>query len=421
MEAYIARQPIFDADETVFAYELLFRSGLENAFSHDDPDEASAKVMADGSLLMGLETLTGGKPAFINATRDILLNDYFHLLPKEFATVEVLEDVEPDMEVITACMRLKKAGYMLALDDFIYREELDDLIHLADIIKVDFLATVTPEERKAVVEKLGPIGVRFLAEKVETREEFEQAAELGYEYFQGYFFSKPVIVTTKSVPAFKLNYMRIVREVQRPELNFTELDAIVKLELSLTYKLLRYINSAYFGLRNKVSSIKHAIVMLGEREFRKWISFVALAGMGEDKPDELVVESLIRAKFCEALAHMTGLTQRSEELFLLGMFSLLDAIMDQPFEQLLVGMPMDDDLKAALMGTQNRLKDVLDYAVAYGRGDWEQLEELADKLKMDGKGIPALHLQTVRWAERSLAEVKGQTTVADKAGASSRR
>ena len=405
MEVFIARQPIFDKRESVHAYELLFRSGMEEVFSHPDPDQASARVMADGSFLMGMEAISGGKPVFINATRDILVKDYFSLLPKDLASVEILETVTPDQEVIAACRKLKEAGYTLVLDDFTYEAAYDELIGLADIIKVDFLAT-EPAEWKSVVERLSPQGVQFLAEKVETREEFDRAKDLGYVYFQGYFFSKPAVVSARDVPAFKLNYLRVLREVRRPQLDFKELDAIVKLELSLAYKLLRYINSAYFGLRNKVSSIMHAMVLLGERDFRKWVSFIALAGMGEDKPDELVIAALIRARFCEALAPRVGLNGRAEELFLLGMFSLLDAIMDRPLPGLLADMPIADEIKAALLGEENRLRDVFEYVLAYERGDWEKLSERAGALGLGDDGIPKLYMDTVEWAHKSFEEVQ---------------
>jgi len=404
MDVFIARQPIFDRQEAVYAYELLFRSGSENAFTHEDPDQASAKVMTDGSFIMGMEKLTDGKPAFINATRDILTNDYFTLLPKELTVVEVLETVEPDDEVLAACRKLKEAGYTLALDDFVYSEGFDELIELADIIKVDFIET-GPEERKALFDRLSPKGIRFLAEKVETHEEFQEALDIGYHYFQGYFFSKPAIVSARDVPAFKLNYMRIMRELQRPEFDFKELDSVIKIELSLTYKLLRYINSAYFALPNKVNSIMHAMVLLGEREFKKWVSFVALAGMGEDKPDELVIAALIRAKFCEALGKIIGLGSRSDELFLLGMFSLLDAIMDRPLSELLEQMPISDDIKGALLGEESDLSDLYQYAIAYERGEWETLEEKTAALQLDESGVPQLYMDTVAWAYEGFREV----------------
>jgi len=404
MEAFIARQPIFDTDESVYAYELLFRSGAENVFTHDDPDQASATVMADGSFLIGMETLSDGKPAFINATRDILVKDYFSLLPKEQAVVEVLETVTPDAEVVAACRQLKDAGYTLVLDDFIYADGLEELIGLSDIIKVDFIAT-RGSERKTLVEKLSSRGIRFLAEKVETREEFQEALDIGYAYFQGYFFSKPTIVSAKAVPAFKLNYMRILKEVQQPELNFRQIDGIIKLEMSLSYKLLRYINSAYFGLRSKVSSIMHAMTLLGEREFKKWISFVALASMGQDKPNELVIAALARAKFCESLAPRVGLRARSEELFLMGLFSLLDAIMGRPLPELLQKIPLADDIKSALLGKENKLRNVYDYVLAYERGDWQALADKAEALHLDEEGIPELYLKTVEWAHKSLQEV----------------
>jgi len=405
VEISIARQPIFDKKESVYAYELPLRSSLEDVFTRTDQDQAAAKVIVDGFFLMGIETVGGGKPVLINATRNILINDYFTLLPRELAAAEINESVKPDTEVIGACQRLKNAGYLLVLDDFVDRDAYEDLFALADIVKVDFVTT-DDAQRRALVARFAPRGIRLLAEKVDTREEFRTAANLGYTYFQGDFFSKPSVVSARGVPGFKLNYMRIIKEVHKPELDFKVLDEIIKLEVSVTYKLLRYINSAYFGLRNKVTSIMHAMLLLGEREFRKWVSFVALAGMGEDKPDELVIAALIRARFCEALAPRMGLAGRSEELFLLGMFSLLDAIMNRPLPDLLQEIPIADDIKEALLGGESRLRGAYEYALAYERGDWAKLNEAVQGMGLDETGVPELYIKAVEWAHKSFAEVR---------------
>ncbi|MHA1572776.1 MAG: EAL and HDOD domain-containing protein [Alphaproteobacteria bacterium] len=405
MEISIARQPIFDKDETVFAYELPLRTSIEDVFARADPDQAAARVVADGFFLMGIETLGNHKPVVINATRNILVNDYFTLLPKALTLVEIEETVKPEPEVIGACSRLKSAGYKLVLGDFVHKEAYEALFPLADIIRVDFVTT-GEADRKALVERHARSSVRLLAEKVDTREEFHKAVDLGYTYFQGDFFSKPSIISARDVPGFKLNYMRIIKEIQRPELDFKNLDEIIRLEVSVTYKLLRYINSAYFGLRNKVSSIMHAMLLLGEREFRKWVSFVALAGMGQDKPSELVIATLIRARFCESLAPMTGMAARADELFLLGMFSLLDAIMDRPLPDLLEEIPISDDIKKALLGEDSPLLGPYEYVLAYERGDWARLTQAVQGMDMDETGIPECYINAVEWAHKSFEEVR---------------
>jgi EAL and modified HD-GYP domain-containing signal transduction protein len=394
---FIARQPIFDLKQKVFAYELLFRSSFENVFRNADPNQATAKVMTDSTLLLNMETLTGGKFAFINVTGPILVKGYFNLLPKAWSAPEVQESVEPVPEVVRACSELKRAGYMLVLDDFVYRERSADLMKLADIVKVDFLSTPV-EERRQLPSRFATPNLRFLAEKLETHELFQQAIDLGYSYFQGYFFSKPVIISSRDVPGFKLHYLQLLQEIQVPDANFRRLEAIVKHDIALSYKLLRYINSAYFGLRNRVSSIMHAIMLLGSREFKQWASLLLMASMGSDKPDELVSQAIIRARFCEHLAPMIGMKQQSQELFLVGMFSVIDAILGRPIQEILKDLPLSLEIKDALSGKPNRLRAVLDYAVAYERGEWGGLSKMAADLELDESGIPALYVDAVRWA-----------------------
>jgi EAL and modified HD-GYP domain-containing signal transduction protein len=401
---FIARQPIFDLQRKVYGYELLFRSCLENVFGRAEPNQASAKVMTDGTLILDMEAISGGKLVFINVTRDILLNDYINLLPRDLTAAEILETIEPDSEVVNACSRLKKAGYLLVLDDFVYGEKYADLMNLADIVKVDFLST-SGEERRQVLSRFALPNVRFLAEKVETHEVLQEAIDLGYSYFQGYFFSKPVIISSRDVPGFKLNYLQMLQEIQSPNVNFYHLEAIIKRDMALSFKLLRYINSAYFGVRNKVSSIMHAMMLLGMREFKQWASLVVMASMGSDKPDELVVQALIRARFCESLAPMLGMAQRSQELFLLGMFSVIDAILDRPLAEILKDLPLSDEIKDALSGKPNRLRAVFDYTLAYEKADWDSVSEMSSALGLDESGIPAAYLAAVHWAQRSFAEV----------------
>lgn len=399
MDKFVARQPIFDAKQNVFAYELLFRSGMENFFHHDNIDQAASSVIADSFLLFDMNSLTGGKRVFLNSTRETLIKGYVAMLPREQAVVEILEGVEPDAEVIAACQELKKAGYMIALDDFVYTNKIKPLTDLADIIKVDFLATPSPEERKGLVDWFSPKGIKMLAEKVETREEFEQAVKQGYKYFQGAFFSMPQIIPGKDVPAFKLNYLRIVEAVNQPNVDLGKIEGVIKQEASLTYKLLRYLNSAFFGLRSEIKSIRHALTYLGLREVKRWVSLIATAGMGEDKPAELVVSALIRAKFCESIGGKVGMQNREADLFLMGMFSLMDVILDRPMASILAEIPISEDIKTALLQGKNRLRDVYDAVLAYEKGDWEAFSAVAAKLKLNENDGPDLYVSSVKWAK----------------------
>lgn len=405
MEAFVARQPIFSPGQEVVAYELLFRSGLQNVFPERDPNEASARVMSDSALLMELETISNGKPAFINITREILVGGLATLLPRELVVLEILESIQPDDEVIEASRRLKEAGYHLALDDFAYDPRYRKMMELVDIIKVDFRATVG-EERRRSVERVGGKPVKLLAEKVETLAEFEQARDMGYVLFQGYFFDKPQIVHAKDISGYKHNYLRLLQEIHKPELHYQELALVIRHDMALTYKLLRLINSSYFGLGSVVVSIAHAIALLGETEFKKWASFITMAGMGTDKPDALVVESLVRARFCEELAPAVGLGARKVEMFLMGLFSMLDAIADRPLPELLATIPLASDVKDALMGKEGPLRDIWQYAAAYERGDWPQLEAKAAALGISEEESPRMFRAAVSWAHESLRVIK---------------
>ncbi|RMF93553.1 MAG: HDOD domain-containing protein [Nitrospinota bacterium] len=402
VDVFVARQPIFDRQQRVYAYELLFRSGPENFFTPVDGDKASSKVMTDSFLLIGGLDITGGKRAFINFTRDLLLQEYASLFPPEWIVVEILETVGAEPEVIAACQKLKRQGYLLALDDVDGSwKGQKPLIELADILKIDFALT-SPEERKALQRHLPSPKVHLLAEKVETREEFRQAVESGYTYFQGYFFQKPEILSSKDVPKFKVNYLTLLQEVNQPELDFQRIETVLKRELSLSYKLLRYINSAAFGLRSKVHSLRQALVLLGETAFKKWASLMILADLGRDKPSELVVSSIIRAKFAELLAPLLGLHDRESDLFLLGMFSQIDVLIGRPMTELIRELPLPEDVKHALSGKENRLRTVYEAILAYEKGEWERFATLLSSLGGEEAPVSELYLQAVSWATQTV-------------------
>ncbi|HPI15790.1 MAG TPA: HDOD domain-containing protein [Spirochaetota bacterium] len=396
---YVARQPIFDRKLDLYAYELLFRSGFSDFFDCADGDLASAKTIMNSFLLFGLDSITGGRMAFINFTRKLLLGETATMFPREQLAVEILETIEPDDEVIAACRRLKKAGYTIVLDDFIFKPELQRFVDMADIIKLDFRISGV-RERQALIGQLGHDRIRFLAEKIETRSEFDEAMEMGFSYFQGYFFARPEIVAGRDIPGYKLNYMQILREVHKPDADFGELEEIVKRDVSITYKLLRFINSAAFGFAKKIQSIKQAISLLGLKEFRKLVSLVALSGMGDDKPEELVLTSMSRARFCELIAPRIGMKDRSSDLFLTGMFSMIDAFIDQPMEEILNDLPLSEAIKTALLGGENLYRTALETAMSYERGDWDSLGLLNKQLGLGENEFPHIFQSSIRWASR---------------------
>ena len=398
MEHFIARQPIFDKTGKVYAYELLFRSGLHNYFDAADQDQAAASVIANSSLLFGLEEMTGGAKAFINCTRKVLVKDFFSVLPKEQAVVEVLENVVPDEAIIDACRRLKKQGYILALDDFVYHKNYEPLLEMADIIKVDFLLSDL-KEQKQLAEMFIPRGIRMLAEKVETNEVYEQAKQMGYQLFQGYFFAKPVIISRKDIPTNKIQFLRILKDVHAEEVDFQALAKTIQSEVSLSYKLLKLINSAAFSLRHKVTNITQALSLLGIREIRSWVSLISISAMADDKPPELVVTSLMRAKLCDALAEPCRMIGRRSDLFLMGLFSLLDVIMSRPIKEILQEITVEEDIRDALIGEPGKLHSLLELIVAIEQGNWDRVTTLAEALGIPEKPLSQAYMDSVKWAQ----------------------
>ena len=342
---FVARQPIFDRDERVFGYELLFRNGTEQAFQGDI--DAAARSTLDSSLLFGIDTLCDHRRAFINCTREVLLNDMVTLLPPTLAVVEILESIEVDNEIISACQRLRSAGYLIALDDFTADDARESLFPLTDIIKVDLRAT-TRAERVDMMRSLGA-SHSMLAEKVETQEEFRETLRDGFHYFQGFFFRRPELMKARDIPACQLNYLRMLAMVSRPTLDLKEIERAIKGEASVCYRLLRYLNSPVFAFHNSIHSVRHALGMLGEREIRRWVRLVATLSAGKGKSSELVFSALIRARFCELLSPHRG--AGNSDLFLIGLRSLMDVIMQIPMAQILESVPVDQESKAALLGS----------------------------------------------------------------------
>ena len=399
METYVARQPIFDLKENVFAYELLFRKGSQNYYEGMDGDQATTDVIVNSFLNIGIETLTRGKRAFINFTTNLIKEQTAYILPSDLVVVEILEDIEPDQDIVLACQKLKEAGYLLALDDFVFKEQFKPLIDLADIIKIDF-TTTCEIERIDIVKRLSSHNIMFLAEKVETREEFNQAQKAGYSLFQGYFFSKPFVVVGRNIPPFKLNCLRLLQEINNVDSDFKKMEDIIKGDVSLSYNLLKFINSAVFGLKMKINSIKQALVLMGLSEVRKWASLVTLQTVGKDKPNELIVNSLVRASFGEALACKTKLKQEASNIFFMGMFSLMDAFLDRPLAEVLEELPLTQEIKQSLLGEDNRFSPIFNLVLAYEKADWTHVTDCVQRLDFDKSEVSVLYLNALIMANK---------------------
>jgi c-di-GMP-related signal transduction protein len=394
-QRFVARQPIFDRTQKVFGYELLFRDGLENSCSGDS--DANSRSTLDSTLLFGLHTLTDGRLAFINCTREALLKDLITLLPPDQTVAEILETVEPGDRVIAACKRLKEAGYLIALDDFAPNDPRVPLCEFADILKIDF-RTTRIEERAGLMRRFGS-GRKMLAEKLETPHEFRQARDMGFSLFQGYFFRRPEIMMAREVPANKLRYMRLLEMVCRLELDLVELEKRIKEEAAICYRLLRYLNSPLFGFSLEIKSIRHAMAILGERELRRWIRLVVAVCAAEQTNIELVLTGLARARFCESIGTRLKL---DSDLFLMGLLSVMDAILEVHMEVVLAQVPVDKETKAVLMGQSGRLRPVYQLMLAQESAEWEQSSALAEQLKISHEEVSDLWWKALRWGEQAV-------------------
>jgi EAL and modified HD-GYP domain-containing signal transduction protein len=389
-DVYVGRQPIYDRQLEVYAYELLFRSGEVNQARVMDGDQATSQVILNTFMEIGLETIVGPKLAFINLTRDFILQDYSFVFPAGRVVMEVLEDIPVDTELLTAVRRLSTQGYLIALDDFIYHERLQPLVELADIIKVDILAL----DQRALQEHVATLRqykVKLLAEKVETQDHFKYCRDLGFDYFQGYFFCKPEVIRGQRVPANRMTTLQLLVKLQDPETDFAELEAIISRDVSLSYKLLRVVNSAFYAMPQKVDSLRHALLRLGTRQIATWISLILLSRI-DDKPHELMVTAMVRAKMCELLAQALKHPNK-DRFFTVGLFSALDALMNSPMEEILISLPLSNDITSALLHNVGVLGDALRCVLAYERGDWEAVNCYG----VDGSTITEAYLQAITW------------------------
>jgi len=398
MDIFIARQPIFDKQLNVVAYELLYRNGRTNAAPSDD-DSATSSVIINGLLMIGLETLTDKKKAFVNFTGNLLMGETPTVFSPEMLVIEVLENVESDPLLLENLKRFKNDGYTLALDDYLESYAFEEIVALVDIIKVDFLLSDVAGIARIAKRFMGT-KVRLLAEKVETQEQFDMAVLLGYTYFQGYFFSKPSIIASKDLESMKLSHLKVLEELGMAHPDFSKIASAIESDIAFTYKLLKLVNSgAYYG-NSRITSIQQALVLLGMKELRKWTALIMMRDAGKHKPEELIRSSLLRARSLEILAGKVKLGSRKTEFFLIGIFSMIDVIMNRPLADILEELPLDPEIKKALMGEHNTLQQGLRLITAYERADWEALERL-DRIGrgMTDNMLSDAYLEAIKWTQ----------------------
>jgi len=399
---FLARQPILTHERRLYAYEILSRYGPENYCRPTADSSVSVNAM-DELFLMGIRTMTDGLPAFLNCTREFLIQDYLTLIPRELVVGEILETVAPDAEVLDACRRMKNLGYRLALDDYCHFPEMWPLLEYADFVKIDVLLMSFSDQQK-IVEECQRLRIPTIAEKVETDQQFKICRELGYDYFQGYFFCRPQIVGRRSVPANKTVYLELLQAANEPVFNLHKVAQVFKRDVSLSYRLLRYLNSPAFSFRSEIHSIPHALSLLGERAMRKWISLVSVAALGDAMADSLLRLPLLRAMFCELIGHAVGMLRETNELFLLGLLSVMDALLNVPMAVVLEDIKVDPEIEKALLDHDSRYRPIFEVVLDYESGTWGQLAESARRVGLHENFLPDLYLRSVRWVSEILAE-----------------
>ena len=397
---FVARQPIFDRNRKVWAYELLFRSGSASAqFDGTDATSATRQVVSNGMLAIGWDKLLRGKHACINFGRDMLVQDLYSCLPRQRTVIELTEDIEPDTEVVAAVRAMREQGYRIALDDFQPSPHMEPLIELANLIKVEM---GTPKaQQEVMLREFHARGIRMLSEKVETDADFRWALRAGYDYFQGYFFARPVVMQGTQIPAVKIHCLRLIQEAHRPELDFNRLTSLISQDVAFSYKLLRYANSARFGRQSKIHSIRRALVVLGEYGIRKWIAIAALHTIAEDKPGELITQSLVRGRFCELLGLATG-QGIEDQAFLVGLFSMLDALLDRPLGDALKELGLAPPIESVLRGQASEesvLNRIYTLVRRYEMADWAEVERLAGELGTPPDLVGAAYREALPWAD----------------------
>ena len=387
-EVFVARQPIFDRRLEVVGYELLFRGGRVQEATVASPEGATASVVLNSLTEIGLERIVGNRSAWINVSREFVLSGLAETVPPGLVCLELLEDQLLDDQLYAGIEELGRAGYRLALDDFQFSESIEPLLGVVDVVKLDILA-LGRERFSSHAQRLKSYGLVVLAEKVETHDDYAFCADAGSELFQGYFFCKPELVSGRKIAASSASLLQLIAALQEPGVSLEQLEVLIGRDISLSLRLLRYINSAFFGLRGTVRSIGQALALLGLENLRRWATLSAFVGV-EHKSSELTLTALIRARFCELATDRLGAVS-SGELFTLGLFSVIDALMDVAMESVLASIPFPEDMRQALIDRQGPKGRLLDCVSAIEAGEFDRAQALI-------RGSGDLYLEALKWA-----------------------
>lgn len=392
---FAARMPILAVNEIVFGYKLLFRNDLSNFFPSVENDGASRAVI-DLSSLIGLNTLANNLPAFIIATRDTLVQEYLTLLPPNKVIAEIPDYVSADMEVLQACKKLRKSGYKIALSNFRATDSREALVETANFLKVNIKDSALGEIA-LITNRYRDLGLQFIAEKVETREDFAFSKSGGFGLFEGYYFRKPELMCARHVGFNRAVFLRLLGAISKQDLDWFEIEDIVKSDPTLYFRLLRYLNSAIFGLRCEVTNVRMALAFLGENEMRRWCWLSGMLEMSKCKPSDLVLAALVRARFAELIS--SRLSCSKSDPFQVGLLSLMDAILDIPMREVLDGLSIDEDGRRVLLENKGPLTPVYELLLAMEAGVWSKVEAVCSRFKIDPGFIAQSYWNAMDWGQ----------------------
>jgi len=394
---YVARQPILDVRGQVYGYELLFRNGPEAIFSGDG--NLATRTMLDNALIFGWDKLASGAMAFVNCTSEALIDALVDILPPAATVLEILETLEPTPELVEACRKLKARGFRIALDDFVWRPELDPLVELADVIKVDFTLS-DAAERSWLINRLGRKDLLWLAEKVETQQEHEQAVAEGFTLFQGYYFCRPILMANHKVPANHLSQIEILQMLRSDQIDMKELARLVEREASLTYRLLKLVNSPVCAVRQEVRSVEAALLAVGQNTFRRIATLAITCEMSAGQPPELLRMAFVRGRFCELMAAQIG--EDATEQYLLGMLSLLPAMLRVPMAKLTPTLPLRSEIRLALEGADVPEQKLLHWLELHEQVNWNASDRIALQTGLHKEKLIAGYAEALTWAEAAM-------------------
>lgn len=411
MKTFTARQPIFDAYRRIKGYELLFREDQQNRFpQHVAPEVATSKLLLNTFFGTNIDNISNGKLTFINFPTEILRDNFMELLPSKDVVIEILETVEPNEETLNLIRTMFHKGYRFALDDFEYSEAWEKFFPFISIVKFDIMRTPLSKMPQIIAKfkELAKKGkaqknTKFLAEKVETYEEFNEAKRIGFDLFQGFFFAKPEMIVESSIPPTQIMLMQLYRECVKQEINFKKVCQYIESDVGLAYKLLRYVNNSANKTgrkRAEISSIKNAVIFMGENLMRKFVFLIVTAELSVEKPIALMKTAIHRAKFCEMLAQNSSLHQYSEKAFLIGLFSVLDAILDRNMDNIVQDLPLEEEIKKALVDKIGIYSCFIKISESYEKGEWDIVKLVIEQMGVSEKTTMQLYLDSMAWSEK---------------------